>query len=368
MKKYLKYILIAILLFIGYKVADKILDKLYLNQYTINDYTDSTRYSTVNKVLDARFKKSETAILINTDNIDQIVCVAPYAYSENIPVFYTEKNKIMDPVYNQLSKLGVKKVIIIGGVDSLTNSVERSLVRNSYIVERIIESRGINTSIKFAELLAQKKKVDTIAVVSNNGFDLPNAVSFSPIAQSENIPIIVTNKSRKDYLRIKKFIDKYNIKNAYLVGNDNMVDNSISHFLPNVKVISGEDRYFVNTNIIESFYKNDNGKKVFISKGGELVHRRFLAPGQLINAMAISPLAADNKAPLFLIEKNYFNDEESKLIKKNGYKELNQVGFKIERRNILNIERLKTITTFALVVISLAFIYRMESSNKKRKV
>ncbi len=46
MKKYLKYILIVLILIVGYKAGDKILDKIYLSKYDIIDYTGKTRFTT----------------------------------------------------------------------------------------------------------------------------------------------------------------------------------------------------------------------------------------------------------------------------------------------------------------------------------
>lgn len=357
MKKYLKYILLICFLFLIYELADRMLDKMYLNQYTINDYTDDTRFTTVNKVIDARYKKSKVAILVNTEYIDQIVSVAPFAYNEDIPVFYTEKNRVMRPVLEEMEKLGVEKVILIGGINSLTDVVERSLDRHGYKTERINEAKGINMSIRLAEMLSEKAKVDSVAVVTTNEFDLPNAVSFSPIAQSKHIPTIVIMNENKDFIKLKEFIDKHKIKNVYLIGNEGFLNGNITNFIPKEIRIEGKDRYDVNTKIISKFFgKSENGK-VYISKGGEVMHKRHIASGQLINAMAITPLAADNNAPLFLVENNYFSTDDTNLINANGYKELNQVGFKIERRNYLNIERLKNFTTIALMFISLLIAF-----------
>lgn len=365
MKKYLKYMILAVLALCVYKAIDKVLDKMYLGQYTINDYTDDTRFTTVNKVLDKRFEKSDVAILINTEYIDQVVSTAPYAYSKKIPVFYTEKQKVLKPVYDEMEKLGVKKVILVGGVNSLSESVERSLERNGYKFERINESRGINFSIKIAEMMMRDNKISEIAVVTSDEFDLPNAISFSPYSQKNKIPILVTSNTQNDYLKIKKLIRNNNINKVYLIGNEGYLNSNFDR-LANVKIqkIKGEDRYDFNKKLIKTIYgKSDNGN-VYISKGGELLHKRHIGSGQLINAIAISPLAADNDSPLLFIENNYFETQESQIVEKNGYKILNQVGFKIERRNYFNIERMKNATTVVLILISIMMVVRVSRNSR----
>lgn len=359
MKKYFKYIIIIVVLLLGYKVCDKVLDKLYLSKYNIVDYTGETRYTTVNKGIEKKFSKSKTAIFVNTDYLQQAISIAPYAYSENIPVFYIEKNRILPPTFDEMERLGVKNVIIIGGVNYVSNAVERALDRTGYKHDRIIDSKGINFSLDIAERMNKNKKVNEIAVVTDDEMDLPNGISFIPYADRNNIPIFVTNNNEKDILKIAEFARKNNIKKTYLIGNNNYYNNNAAKVLPNVERIAGKDRYELNKNIMNRFFNDKNNKKVFISKGGELMHKRHIAVGQLINALSITPLAADDDAPLMYIEESYFSSDESKLIKEKGYKEINEVGFKIERRNFFNVERFKNISTVMLIIIALIMAVRV---------
>ncbi len=359
MKKYLKYILLIIILGLAYKVGAKVLDKIYLSKYDIIDYTGETRYTTVNKSIKKKFKKADTAILVNTDYLQQAIPIAPYAYSKNLPVFYIEKNRILPPTYDEMKRLGVKKVILIGGVNYISNAVERSLDRYGYKYSRVIDSKGINLSLNIAERMNKDKKVKEIAIVSDDEMDLPNGISFIPFADVNNIPIFVTRNKEKDIIKIEEFAKNNNIKKTYLIGNDNYYTSNMEKVLPNVERISGKDRYDVNKMIMNRFYKDKNINKVFISKGGELMHKRHIAVGQLINALSVTPLAADSNAPLMYIKESYFSSDEAKIIKEKGYKEINEVGFKIERRNFFNVERFKTFSTLLLVLIALLMAVRV---------
>ena len=214
MKKIIKYTVFILIFLVIYIGGGKLLDKLYFDKFDIVDYTGDTRYDTVNTVVDKRFKKADTAIVVNTEMIDQIVSVAPYAYNNKYPVFYIESYTIKKPVYDQMKKLGVKKVVLIGGINSLNKRVERSFKRNGYKVDRLIESNITDLSLRFASMMADKKKVDALALVSSDVFDLPNAISFSPYAQKNNIPVIVISGGDDDAAKIKSYIDKYGVKKA----------------------------------------------------------------------------------------------------------------------------------------------------------
>lgn len=359
MKKILKYIIIILILLVGYKAGDKFLDKMYLSKFEIADYTGETRFTTVNKGISKKFKKSDEAILVNTDYLQQGISIAPYAYLRNVPVFYVEKNRILPPTYEEMEKLGVKKVILVGGVNYLSNAIERSLDRNGYKYERMIDSKGINLSVDIAERMNRIKKVKEIAVVTDDEMDLPNGISFLPYADKHNIPVFVTNNDEYDVSKIENFVNKNGIKKVYLIGNDNYYNNNIKKVLPNVERISGKDRYDVNKKIINRFYGDSKNKTVYISKGGELMHKRHIAVGQLINALSVTSLAADDDAPIMYVEESYFNSDEGKLIKEKDYKKVNVVGFKLERRNFFNVERFKNFTTVAMMIIVIVMSVRI---------
>ena len=357
MKKIIGYLMIVLIFLIVYIGGGKILDRIYLNRFNILDYVGDTRYDTVNTIVDKRVKKADTAIVVNTEKIDQVVSVASYAYNSKYPVFYTESFSVKRPVYDQMKKLGVKKVVLIGAANSLNKRVESSFKRNGYRVERIIESDTTSLSIRLASLLADRNRVEAVSLVSDDIFDLPNAISFSPYTLRHNIPTIVISGTYEDGAKLKTYIDKYKIKKAYIVTNKDSINENYEKMFTDVVKISGKDRYEVNRNIINKLYKNS--KKLYISKGGEVLHKRSIGSGQLINAMAIAPLAADNKSPLLLIENNYLATEDERLVKKKGITQLNQVGFKIKRRNFFNIERFKLTTTIVLILLSLFMVIRV---------
>lgn len=356
-RKAIIYVACIAILVAGYKVGDKILDKIYLSRYHIEDYTDSDRFKTVNKVVEARFNSAKDAVIVNTGSLDQGASATVLAYQMKAPVFYTEKFRIMNPVYSEMEKLGVKNVYLVGGVNSLSEPTTRSLDRNGYSYKRIAEDYpGISASIDIAKEIAKIKSFDKVAIVTRNEFDIPNAISFLPYACENNIPIIVMNNDEDDIRLLKNFLDEYKVNTGYIIGNDEFVNSNISKLFGKAIKIQGKDRYDVNLKIMDKLYSSSNNSRVYISKGGEILHKRHISPGQLVNALGIAPLAADNHAPLMYIQNNYFSTDEAKLIKSKGYTKIGEVGFKIERRNFFNVERFKGLTTILLILINVLII------------
>lgn len=365
MKTKLKYIFILLILVGGYVYTGKILDRLYLSKYDIVDYMGENRYSTVNSVLKSKYKKSDVCYFVNTDYLSQGISLTPYAYKENIPIFYIKKNEIPKEVYSQMVEMGIKKVIIVGGANYISNGVVRSLDRSNIESERIVASEGINFSLMMAEKMNKIKKINSFAVVTDDDLDVPNGITFLPYADRNNIPVFVIRNTDENIEKLERFSKKYEIKKTYLIGINNYYNTNLIKSLPNVVRISGKDRFEIDRKIMSMFYKKGETDKVFISKGGEVVHKRILAPGQLINALAITSLAADNNSPLMYIENNYFSTKDQELIKKYGFTQLNEVGFKIERRKFFNVERFKTSTTLVLIIISLVMLVRVWYCDKR---
>lgn len=359
MKKKLKYIFILIALVSCYVLGGKILDKLYLSKYHIVDYMGDNRFSTVNTVMDKKYKKADECFFVNTNSFIHAISLAPYAYAKNIPVFYIEKNRIPNEVYEQMKKLGINKVYIIGGVNNVSEAVDRSLDRSNIPSERIVQMPGIDFSIEIAKRMNEIKKINTIAVVTDDKYDVPNGITFVPYADRNNIPIFVVRNNEDDLRKLYDFTKMYNIKRTYLIGNNEYYNKNFKKILPDVIRISGENSFEIDRNIMKEFYKNTNHDKVYVSQGGDALFKKFSSPGQFINALAITTLAADNNAPIMYIENNYFSTEDQKLIEEYGYKEINEVGFNIKRRSFFNAERFKTPTTVMLIIISLIMMIRV---------
>ncbi|MDU3827356.1 MAG: cell wall-binding repeat-containing protein, partial [Peptostreptococcus sp.] len=159
-----------------------------------------------------------------------------------------------------------------------------------------------------------------------------------------------------------------NKKKVYLIGNNSYINPNIDKLFKTVVKITGKDRYDVNRKIIDEFFVDGKNDKIYLSKAGVIMHKRHIEAGQLINAMAISPLAADTRSALLFINEDYFNTEESKLIKDKGYKEINEVGFKIKRRAFFNVERFRLPSTIALILISIIIASREVKIKGKKDI
>ncbi|WAW15520.1 cell wall-binding repeat-containing protein [Peptostreptococcus equinus] len=357
MKKIFKYILMFLALVIIYKGSGMILNKMYLKNYNRVQYTGDTRYDTLYSTILKKYKKSDEALLINVSYIDDAVSFSNYAYQKNIPIIYSDKTELDEKTEKIIKKLGVKKITIIGSDSSISNSVERNLNINDIKTERIIYKSGVEMSKKAFELTNKYKRINGIAIVSRSNFDLPNAISFAPYALNKNIAIVTTDQTLEDIINIKKIIEENKIENIYYISNNKGINENLISSLGKGVIINGKDRFEVNKNIINKFYANKS-EQIYVSQAGKIMHRRYLDYGQLTNAMSALPLAAESNSPILFLEKEIPNKDEINIISRGKYKTINEMGFKIKRRKIFDIERFAKPTTILLVIISMFVIYR----------
>lgn len=355
-KRIIKPLIYVLIIALVLGIGNFALNKLAFRNYNMKSFMGANRYVTGNVVNKGHWKNADTAIIVNTNYLNDAVGAVPYAFDKKIPVYFTEKEVIEDVVIKDIKSRKIKNVIITGGITSISNRVERTLKRNGINSTRIIAKRGTGLSLKFASLLNERKKVPAVAVVANETMNTPNAVSFMPIASRERIPVIVFKEHERS--QVLNFIREIGVNKVYVIGNTSSFTTSTINLLPNAEVISGKDRFEVNRNIIRKFFKPGQTDTVYVTKGGTSENEKELKVGEFINSLYSSNIAAKEGAPVMFSREDYLTVKESELIKDLKIKNIKQVGFKLKRRSIFNPERLRIASALSLMAISLFLVFR----------
>lgn len=355
-KKILKPLLALILVLLFLALGNFALNKFAFRAYDMKAYIGSDRYETGNLVNQGLWKDADTAIIINTNFLHDASSAVPYAFSKNMPVYFTEIHKIESSVVEDLKARKIKKAILAGGITSIDNGVERALNRNGISTERIVAKRGTELSMKFAQLMNDDKKVKAVALIADEKMNIPNGVSFVPIASKERIPIIVLRE--KDRSMVVDFIRDLGVDKVYVIGNSTSFTSSTIKLFPNAEIISGKDRFEVNKNIIKKFFKAGDTDKIYITKGGVSENENDLKVGEFINSFYVANKAALSNSPILLSKEDYLTVKEEKLIDNLKITKLEQVGFKLKRRSILNPERLRIVSALSLMIISIGLVVK----------
>ena len=243
-------------------------------------------YRTAVKISEQGWPKAEYAILVRGDDYADALCAGPLARKYNAPILFTSRYRLGSNVLNELDRLKVKKVIIVGGYDAISRNIERQLDDEGIDeIERIYGENRYETSVKIAQRLGSKD----IALCTGENY--ADALSVSAVAAIKGWAILLTNPK---YLPpvVEQHLKNYRVENIYLIGGTNAISENIASRLDYTERFAGTNRYATNRLIIEHFAEDLDFTKI------------YTAPGEGENnyayALAGVPLAAQTSSPILL--------------------------------------------------------------------
>ena len=140
------------------------------------------RWETAIEVSKKGWAQATEAVIVNDSSIADALAATPFAEAKNAPILLTGKDKLNEKTAEELNRLGVTKVYLIGGEAVLNKNIETELVENKKLqVERISGDTRELTALEIAKKLNDIKKVSEIAVV-NGTKGLADAVSIAATA------------------------------------------------------------------------------------------------------------------------------------------------------------------------------------------
>lgn len=350
MSKKVKISLLLISTFIVlYFGGEFYLDKTYLNQFEREDIVGEDRYETMVKISEKRWTKSKEAVLVNSSSMLDATSASPFAYKNDIPMFFIEQDNLNTTIKDELGRLGVEKVYLIGGVLSISDSVEKELNELNIDTYRISGQTGLEITLLLAQKVIEGTDTNKIAIV-NVEYGIPNGISFVPIAQKNNIPIILIKKDNED--EVINFAKENNIDEVYILGSEEQISKSIEKEFKKSTRINGQDRYETNKDIIKEFYNTDELNHVYITKGGIATQADF------INALSIAPIAAKENAPIVL-SRDSMDKELMTFLEDFDVKKITEIGFKFERPKLINETSIRYIVSIVIIILYIFALKRV---------
>lgn len=275
-------------------------------QNNYNRIYGQDRYQTAVKASQAGWSDGANyAVIVSGEEYTDSFCAVPLAKANNAPILLTRRNSIDLETLNEIKRLKVKYIYLIGGESYISKNVEEQLkLQGISKVERLSGSDRYETSVKIAEKLGPSSKV---ILVSDKGY--ADALSAATVAAIEGIPILVTCTNIVPN-SISKYITSNEIKNTYVIGGTASISNSVAFSMPGLQRIEGENRYETNIKVMKNFSKDFDFSNVYTVS----------ASAALINAFADSlggaALAAKTNSPIVLVG-NELENSTREFIKSN---------------------------------------------------
>lgn len=254
------------------------------------------RYETAVKVSQDGFTSSATAVIVSGDSYTDAVSSLPLASKYDIPILLSNANSLPSTVVNELNRLGVRQVYIVGGPNTISAGVESQLKCYGYSVVRLHGSSRYDTNEKVNDYVFTSKTARTDVFIVN-AFSFADILSIGPVAYARHAPIILSDTDGARLL-----VPFSNIGTSYIIGGTTALTNAVVNKVPNPQRIFGSNRYTTSAAIDDKFFPG--------------VDRVFIATGRTFaDAIAATPLT-NGQCPLRLVDQyaSEVNDGRDKII------------------------------------------------------
>ncbi|HBJ2602265.1 TPA: cell wall-binding repeat-containing protein [Clostridium botulinum] len=263
----------------------------------------NSRYETSAAIVKDGWEKSEFAIIASGEGFADALSAAPLAKKLDAPIILTEGKNLNSNAKQQLQRLQVKNLIIVGGPGSISINTENQIKNLGISTKRIYGASRYDTSLEVAKEIGVEN-----GVVITNGLGFADALSMAPIASNKQIPILLT-PAEKLPDNTKAFLNSSAYKKSYVLGGPAVVSNTIQNNLKNTKRLFGNSRYDTNAAILNEFKNDVDLNNVFLAAGTNYP-----------DALSASALAAKNNSPIILSDGTSINNNVMNFVKSNNAK------------------------------------------------
>ncbi len=275
------------------------------------------RFATSVNISKMAYDKADTVVLVNGFNNADALTAAPYANSLKAPILLVDKNNIPSVVKEEIKRLGVKNVVIIGGEAVVGNEAIKDI--DGVKVERIAGGSRYETSAMVADKLIEKDSTNRAVLVS--GEHMVDALSIPSMAKRYQGAVLLTKNNELND-EVGKFISKHSIKEATIIGGNVSISREVEKELASKKIsimrIAGKDRYETSKKLIEASLRERKlvGDKEVVVASGE----------NLADALAIGPYAYKDNAMILISKDGDQMEVTKKTIERAGFKKVTLVG------------------------------------------
>ena len=299
----------------GSAVSDEAL--LMLNEKDVLErIMGSSRIRTAVAVSQANYKTTDIAILTDASNFPDALAASSLSYQLRAPILLTDSAKLNEISKAELSRLKVKKVIILGGSKAVDNQIEEDLKKELKVrVQRISGRNRYETATKIAELL-EKPDQPIQEIILASGEKFADALSSGSYAAKDNKPILLSN-SNKVPPALQEYISTKGVKKVRLIGGEEAISKDVEDKIKaqgvQVERIAGSNRTITSVKIAAIHWPK--AETAIIANGLNFP-----------DALAAAPYAAKLGAPILLVQNNRLNPQLSEYLKTSNIKQVFIIG------------------------------------------
>ena len=231
---------------------------------------------------------SQNVILVLKEDYEDTLTAPLLSQSLKAPILYTDRDNLNEDALKEIIRLDAKNVYVVG--KNIPDSIVSKIKGMGINCNAVSGSDKYEISAAIASLSPYEKSTRVIISSGNSPID---TLSACIVGAKKEMPVLLVEKDNIP-AQVKGFIDSRKIKEAYVMGGEDVISNSVSSQFESCERIYGEDAYQRNTVFLKMFEKDFDFAKLYIASGSDLL---YSMPGV--------GLAVNENAPLIFVESNF---------------------------------------------------------------
>ena len=281
------------------------------NEIKVERIAGTSRYSTPAEISRKYFETAPTAVVASGEGYADALVGGSLVAQEKIPMFLTKKNSLPNETKDELTRLKTKKVYILGGKNTISQSVENQIKSLGISVKRLagndrLGTAGMIASERFHLSNKGNQEIMGDRYAGINGYNYADAlVAGSIIGQIEDQVYI--------FPYLKSYGEGEVFSYEYAFGGYSSIPKSVEV----TTRIAGNNRYETSV---------EAAKKFEMLTGKKLKTVIIVDGTNYPDALTASTVAGKEGATVITTPKNKLNKEAKKFIKNNGIEKVIIIG------------------------------------------
>ena len=286
---------------------------IFVRENGIRRFAGADRYKTATMVSEFAFTDSDHVVLANGQSFADSMVGGVLAGSLEVPMLLTEKSTLPLETRQELERLGVTELTIIGGNLAVSLDVEVELIKAGYKVNRLEGANRYATAAAVAQTITPK--ADTVYLASGENY--ADAMSFAPLAAQMGSSLLLTEKDTLSQAT-KTALMEMGAKNVVILGGKLAVSLAVENQLQGMNLkterVYGATRFETNLAITQRFM-NPASRGVVIASGETFA-----------DALTSAGFAAKAGQGLILVKKDEIPKDTMTVLKGMNLKEITLLG------------------------------------------
>lgn len=273
--------------------------------------------------------RSKSALIVNKDKFSDALVSIPLAHQLDAPILFTGSRDLPEATLEEIERLKVKDVYLVGSNQSISKSVESILSSKVEKISRFAGDDRYDTARLLAEKVRRSGNKNTILIASGENFS--DALSISSVATKKDAAILL---SKKDDLSksTKKAIASWKPLQVIIAGGEQSVSNivkfdikygfdtGIEHLSNEVykgareiRRLCGKNRYESSVEIAKYQYPN-------------ATLGIYVSGNNFADSISAGTYAASRDLPILLIKKDKLDDSIEDYVKSSNMRRFTVIG------------------------------------------